>query len=262
LTIVEWHSLARNVLVSGAGDGQLKFWDVEANAANLELNDHKGQVTSISWSYDGALCATACKDKQLRTIDPRSNSVAGEVTAHQGAKGWRSLWLGNLDRIVSVGFSKAAQRELSLWDVRKLGAALVTINLDVSPAAPMPFFDVDTRVLYLASKGEGAIKTYEIVSSAPHVVPLSEFKSPTPASGMAMLPKWTVEPMKCEVAKFLKLTSQGQVVPLRFEVPRQNMNFFHDDLYPDTWDGMPTVDAAGWFGGATNSPSLRAIKAG
>ena len=47
-----------------------------------------------------------------------------------------------------------------------------------------------------------------------------------------MQPKSVVDVMKCEVAKFYKLTAAGQVVPIRFEVPRANLNLFHDDLFP------------------------------
>lgn len=119
------------------------------------------KVTSVSWNYDGSVCATASKDKALRVVDPRGSSVAAEVQAHTGAKGklfiilylyylnliililifvgWRAVWCGKLDRIATVGFTKGAERELMLWDARNLGKALNTTRLDVSPAAPLPF---------------------------------------------------------------------------------------------------------------------------
>jgi coronin-1B/1C/6 len=260
LMFVDWHPLVNNVLVSATSD-EVKLWDVEAGQPHVELPKvHKGQVTSVTWNYDGSLLATAAKDKALRVFDPRGGSVVAEGAAHGGVKGWRAVWLGAKDRILSVGFTKTAEREISIWDARNLGKSLSTLKLDASPAAPMPFYDADISVLYLASKGEGVIKLYEITENDA-LAPLTDFKSPQPAAGMAVLPKvGGVDVMKCEVARFLKLTAQGQIIRIRFEVPRSNLAIFHDDIYPDTFDGRPTSEASAWFGGETNPPHLTSMK--
>jgi WD40 repeat protein len=260
LMFVDWHPLANNVLVSATSD-EVKLWDVEAGQPNVELPKvHKGQVTSVTWNYDGSLLATAAKDKALRVFDPRGASVVAEGAAHGGVKGWRAVWLGARDRILSVGFTKTAEREISIWDARNLGKSLSTLKLDASPAAPMPFYDPDISVLYLASKGEGVIKLYEIADNDA-LSALTDFKSPQPAAGMAVLPKvGGVDVMKCEVARFLKLTAQGQIIRIRFEVPRSNLAIFHDDIYPDTFDGRPTGEARAWFAGETNPPHLTSMK--
>jgi hypothetical protein len=259
LMYVDWHPLANNVLVSATTD-EVKLWDVEAGQVVTELPKvHKGQITSVTWSYDGSLAATAAKDKSLRVFDPRGAAVVAEGVAHGGAKGWRAVWLGARERILSVGYTKMAEREISIWDVRNLGKSVSTVKLDSSPAAPMPFYDPDISVLYLASKGEGAIKLYEVADNDA-LVYLSDFKSPQPAAGTAMLPKVGVDVMKCEVARFLKLTAQGQIVRIRFEVPRSNLALFHDDIFPDTFDGRPTSESAAWFAGETNPPHLTSLR--
>jgi coronin-1B/1C/6 len=258
LMYVDWHPLVNNVLITGTND-EVKLWDVSAESVATEFPKvYKGQVTSVAWNYDGSVCATASKDKALRVVDPRSSAIAGEVTAHGGAKGWRAVWCGKNERIASVGFTKGAERELALWDPRALAKAINVTKLDVSPAAPLPFYDVDTGVLYLGSKGEGAIKLYEVTDSG--FVYLSDYKSNAPAAGMSVQPKATVDVMKCEVARFYKLTAAGQVIPLRFEVPRANLNLFHDDLFPDTFDGKPVSEAPAWLAGENHPPALRSIK--
>jgi len=261
LMYVDWHPLANNVLLSATAD-EVKLWDAEAGQVSAEFPKvHKGQVTSVVWSYDGSLAATAAKDKALRVFDPRGGAVVAEqANAHGGAKGWRAVWLGARERILSVGYTKAAEREISIWDIRNLAKYVSTSKLDSSPAAPMPFYDPDISVLYLASKGEGSIKLYE-VSEIDALVFLSDFKSPQPAAGMAVLPKaGVVDVMKCEVARFLKLTAQGQVVRIRFEVPRSNLAIFHDDIYPNTFDGRPTSESGAWFAGETNPPRLTSLR--
>jgi len=254
LMYVDWHPLAYNVLLTATTD-EAKLWDAAAGKAVVEFPAvYKGQITSATWNYDGSVCATASKDKALRLIDPRAGAVAAEVQAHTGVKGFRALWCGRQERVLTIGFTKSAEREISLWDPRAIGKPINTTKLDVSPAAPLPFYDVDTGVLYLGSKGEGAIKLYEVTDS--QVVYLNDYKSNTPATGMAIQPKFACDLMKCEIARFFKLTSAGQVIPLRFEVPRANMQFFHEDLYPDTFDGKPTVDASEFFGGISRPPVL------
>jgi len=257
---VDWHPLANNVLVSATAD-EVKLWDVEAGKVAVELPKvHKGQVTSVTWSYDGSLAATAAKDKSLRVFDPRGAAVVAEGVAHGGAKGWRALWLGARERILSVGYTKSAEREISIWDVRNLGKSVSSLKLDASPAAPMPFYDPDIAVLYLASKGEGAIKLYEVADNDA-LVYLSDFKSAQPAAGTAILPKaGVVDVMKCEVARFLKLTAQGSIIRIRFEVPRSNLALFHDDIFPDTFNGQPTSDPGAWFAGETNPPRLTSLR--
>jgi len=92
------------------------------------------------------------------------------------------------------------------------------------------------------------------------VFPLTDFKAKEPATGMAKLPKSVCNINKCEVVRFLKLTPQGQVIPIRFEVPRQNMDFFQEDLYPDTWDRKPALSADQWFAGENRTGAAVSLK--
>jgi len=258
LMFVDYHPLVRDILLTATND-EVKMWDVSTGVVARDFpSAYKGQLTSVSWNYTGAVCATASKDKALRIVDPRASNIVAEVQAHTGAKGFRAVWCGRKEAIVSIGFTKTAEREISLWDPRRIGSPVFNLKLDNSPAAPMPFYDNDTGVLYVGAKGEGTIKLYEVTDTA--LTYLSDYKSPTPASGMSMLPKKLCDPMKCEVAKCVKITSAGLIIPIRFEVPRSNMNLFHDDLYPDTYSGKPTLEAQEWLSGVDREPELVPVK--
>ena len=56
-----------------------------------------------------------------------------------------------------------------------------------------------------------------------------------------MLPKRALSPMKCEVARMLKLTGDS-VEPISFIVPRKS-EAFQDDIVPDTYAGVPSLTA-------------------
>jgi coronin-1B/1C/6 len=82
------------------------------------------------------------------------------VLSHLGNKSSRVVWLNN--KVLTVGFSKAIDREFNIWDPRNITEPIAKLNIDTSSGGIMPFYDRDTTVLFLAGKGDGNIR-YEIV---------------------------------------------------------------------------------------------------
>lgn len=111
----------------------------------------------------------------------------------------------------------------------------------------MPFYDNDTSVLFLAGKGDGNIRYYELVDEAPYYYYLTEFKSATPTRGMCSVPKRMVDVASCEVDRLLKL-SVNACEPIQFCVPRKS-DIFQDDIYPPTFNGEAEIGSADWFSG-------------
>eukprot|EP01097_Dermamoeba_algensis_P003844 TRINITY_DN2606_c0_g1_i1.p1 TRINITY_DN2606_c0_g1~~TRINITY_DN2606_c0_g1_i1.p1 ORF type:complete len:391 (-),score=107.59 TRINITY_DN2606_c0_g1_i1:119-1291(-) len=258
LVLADFHPLASDLLVSHSADLDVKLWDLAAEKEILTAPKvHKQLVTSIAWNLDGSLMATACKDKNLRIIDPRGNSVVSEVADHQGAKSGRVNWATNKDLIITVGFAKNNDKEIALYDPKNLSKRLSTLKVDQSPSSPMVFYDPDTSLIFLAGKGDSTIRMFEVDNTG--VYYLNEYKSTSAQNGMAAIPKWNCNVLKCEVFKVLKLTTSS-VIPIRFEVPRQNYDQFQEDLFPPTWDGKPTVTAGQWASGVSNPPNTYSLK--
>jgi WD40 repeat protein len=262
LLLVDYHPLSETVVVTSGADYEVKLWDLnQTEHPVLELPKiHKGLITGVSWSHDGTLLATAGKDKNLRLFDPRGNTAVGEVASHQGTKSGKVIFLGSKNVIATVGFSKTSDREITLHDIRNVNQKLTTVKVDNSPSTPLPFWEDDNTLLYLTGKGDGNVRIYEFVDSDPFLHLVNEFKAKEPATGVAKLPRSVNEIMKCEITRFLKLTPQGQVIPIRFEIPRQNMAFFQDDLFPDTWDGNPALSAQEWFSGQNKTRNTVSLK--
>jgi coronin-1B/1C/6 len=262
LLLVDFHPLASGIVVTSGADNEVKLWDLTASEQpKLELPKvHKGVITSVSWNFEGNLLATASKDKNLRLFDPRASKAVAEVASHQGAKSGKVVFLGRKEFICTIGFPKSGDREIHLHDPRNLQNKLSTLKIDSSPSGPLPFWEDDNSVLFLTGKGDGNVRFYEVTPEAPHIHYLSEFKSKDPASGFAKLPKTNCNVMKCEITRFLKLTPTGQVIPIRFEVPRQSYDFFQDDLFPDTWDRKPALSSTEWLAGSNKGPNLMSMK--
>jgi len=194
------------------------------------------------------------KIKKLRIFDPRANKCVIEVADHQGTKGGRVVWMKKKDLIFTCGFAKGSERQLALYDPRKMDQRLTLQQIDSASSSLMPFYDEDNGVMFLAGKGDGNIRYYEIADEEPYVFLLNEFKSKDPQSGMALLPKSSCDVMKCEIDRLVKLTPQGQIVPIKFEVPRKDNHYFQEDLFPDTMYYSNPLPATEWANGSNKEP--------
>jgi len=244
---VKFHPTANNVLASGSTDTLVKLWDIEKGDSILDFDGHTDLINSIDWNANGSLIASSCKDKKIRVADPRKKGSVLEALAHDGVKGSRICFLPN-NRLFSVGFTKNSEREYCLWDERKMDGPLTRVGLDSASGLIMPFFDPDTSMLYLAGKGDGNIRYYEVVDEAPYIHYLTEFKSNTPQRGLCFVPKRAMNISECEVARGLKLGVKT-VEPISFQVPRKGTDVFQEDLYPDCFSGDASETASDYFSG-------------
>jgi len=258
---VRHHPSANNVLATAASDFAVKVWDIETGKDTLSFDaQHSDLIQSLDWNFTGSLLATSCKDKKVRVFDPRTNTLSGETEAHGGIKGSRVCWLGRKEKIFSVGFTKTSEREFCLWDPKDLSKPLNRTNIDSASGVIMPFYDNDTNVLFLAGKGDGNIRYYELVDEAPYIYYLTEFKSNTPQKGACALPKRSVDVSQCEILRILKLGVKT-VEPISFNVPRKS-DVFHDDIYPDCFNGEFTITAADYFHGKNAEPKTVSLAHG
>jgi coronin-1B/1C/6 len=65
-------------LASASGDFTVKVWDIEQSKDRLVLK-HGEVIQSLSWSANGALLVTTCRDKKFRVWDVRMEKPAIEV---------------------------------------------------------------------------------------------------------------------------------------------------------------------------------------
>jgi coronin-1B/1C/6 len=262
--LLKFHPTADNVLASVSKDNEIKLWDVSTGSQILSNLESKDLIQDIVWDYTGKHYTTATKDKLVSIYDARTTTVAASVAAHEGSKGVKLTYLGDSGNFLSVGFTRQSQREFKIWDPRNLDTPVHKENIDTASGAIIPFYDEDTQILYLAGKGDGNIRYYEITpSTKPYQYPINSFKSNVPAKGMAWVPKRKLNIMKCETARLLKLTHNG-MEPLSFTVPRKS-ECFQDDIFPDTNAGMASVTCAEWLEGADKPPvkmSLNPAKGG
>ena len=150
--VVSFHPTADNILASVSADST-KIWDL-VNGKDVLTLKSPDMVQSLSFNREGSMLVQTSRDKMIRIWDPRQQRVALECQGHGGAKTSRAVWLGNLDRIATTGFSKMSDRQLGLWDMKNLKEPIGDFNsLDQSAGSIIPFWDDDTKMLYLVGKG-------------------------------------------------------------------------------------------------------------
>mmetsp|Transcript_22843 Transcript_22843/g.40459 ORF Transcript_22843/g.40459 Transcript_22843/m.40459 type:complete len:450 (-) Transcript_22843:139-1488(-) len=257
VTVVRYHPSAENVLATGSADATVKIWDVQRGECAATNADSTQLLQDVVWSYDGSMLATSAKDKYLRIVDPRNGETTAKVIAHDGAKTSKLTFLGKDGRLCSVGFTRSSKRQFKIWDPRQLSAPIATCDIDQAAGVIMPFYDEGTNLLYLAGKGDGNIRYYEVTDEAPYQYHVGDYRASSPAKGMAMVPKRSCDVVKCEVARFLKLTKDS-VEPLSFICPRKS-DVFQPDLYPDDYAGKAAISSEEFFAGKNAEPILASL---
>lgn len=255
---VLFNPVANNIMATSSTDYSVKIWDIEKGKPTCSIDaKHADIIQSVDWNCSGSLLATACKDKKIRIIDPRAGDVVKEVEGHQGVKGARVCWVRD-NRLFTTGFNKTSEREYAVWDGSLTN--LERQSVDSASGLLVPFFDSDTNVLYLAGKGDGNIRYFEVVDEAPYVHFLSEFKSSTPQRGMCLLPKRAVSVADCEIDRLFKV-SVSKIEPISFQVPRKS-EIFQDDIFPDCFSGEPSLTADEWLSGKNGKQKTRSMAPG
>lgn len=265
---------AANIFASASFDMTIKVWDLveQAEAFSIPVPEN---VMHLKWNGTGSLLAATCKDKKLRIYDPRQQKVVGEQKVHDGVKAAKVEWMtGHAAgteqsyKLFTTGFSSQAEREVGYWDMRKFasnegadGTSLQMYQLDQGTGVLFPFFDPGAQMLYLAGKGDGNVRFFEVTAEDPFLHYISDYRSTVPQKGFDFLPKRCVDVMSHEIMRGLKLESTG-VQPVSFKVPRKS-EAFQEDLFPDCPAGVPAIAADEWVAGSVERlPITRPMKPG
>lgn len=270
-----FNPVADCITASAAFDNTIRIWDV-GDGEEIFKVDVPEQVMSLKWNPFGNLISVTSKDKKMRIIDPRAMSFVAETKIHEGAKASKVEWLGGGpgnpaeqdSRILTTGFSASAERQLAIWDMRMFGPedvsaeerALNLLCLDQGTGALFPFYDPGTNMVYIAGKGDGNVRYFELSGEDPWIYFISQYGSQKPQKGFTFIPKRAVDTSVHEVMKGLKLEANS-VVPISFRVPRKS-DTFQEDLYPECLSGAPSVPGAEWAAGdAEVRPATRRMSA-
>ncbi|BGP16134.1 hypothetical protein JCM10213v2_004128 [Rhodosporidiobolus nylandii] len=249
------HPAAKDLLLSVSDDHgkpTVRLWNVETGTIVAEAALPKGGVSSVAWSPDGILLAVATKNKQLHVLDPRKPSSLISTASHDSIRPVRLAWAPE-SHLISTGFNRSASRELILYSLA--GGKLAQAGkqtLDISPAPLFPFYDLDTRVLLLYSRGERSCLAFEVDLAEASKTPFSKlpsFEHGTLQSAFAFGPKTKVDVKAVEVLHALRLTP-SEIQSVSFTIPRAKAEYFQNDIYVPTRNTeKPTMSVEDYVAG-------------
>ncbi|KNC99952.1 uncharacterized protein SPPG_05325 [Spizellomyces punctatus DAOM BR117] len=248
-SLLLFHPTVSNLLLTASpeqGSPSVKLWNLKTQK-EIATIPHPDVVLGCAFTLDGERVATVCRDKFIRVFDARTGKELQSGPSHEGVKGCRVLWLGSTGRLLTVGFGKASQREINIYDEQNLSFPLHSITIDTSPSLLLPIYDEDISVLYLTGRGESYTLIYEITDNGP--IFLTRFDSPGTQQGLSFLPKRSCDVREIEVANGYRIT-QSAIETISFTVPRLKKEYFQDDIYVPTRDvEKPLLDIDEWLKG-------------
>ncbi|KAJ8008536.1 hypothetical protein DPEC_G00105890 [Dallia pectoralis] len=266
VSLLEWHPTARDILLSSAYDYKVMVWDVSLSDSVLRtpvavISLHPELVLSMSFNTDGSALATTCLDKRVRIINPRTGHLL-QVSSIKQHKANKVVYVGD-NMLLSTGISPWNQRQMVLWDTEDLSEPLLEEELDGAAGVLFPFYDPDTHLIYLAGKGDGNIRYYDISCVKPYVQFLDEYRSVHPQKGLGVMPKRGLDVSSCEIFRFYRLvTIKDLVEPLSIIVPRRCPEIFQEDIFPMTAGNEAAMTAHQWLSGFNRGPVLTSLKPG
>ena len=131
---------------------------------------------------------------------------------------------------------------------------LIKKRLDDFAGVPFSYFDEDSKVLFIAGKGESAISFFQFSTESPNYVDfLYAYKGKEPQKGFSFMPKRVVDVMACEVARGVRMTAKT-IEYVQFKVPRKNGTSFQPDLFPPCRSIEPAMKFEEYWSGVDKEP--------
>ncbi|ETN78446.1 hypothetical protein NECAME_02883, partial [Necator americanus] len=213
----------------------------------------KGQA--LDWSEDGKLLAiSADKGRQVCVYDVRSGcSPIQKLDVHRGlGRESRVLFCG--DRLLSSGFTSKRTQEVHVMDVGKWDKPIHTQEYVSTTGVLMPFYDPDTKLVFLVGKGTNKLFLAEFQTKQPFLSPVYEMSLAEQNLGACLGSKRNVSVMSGEVDTLYQLTKHS-ILPIQCIVPRRSYRDFHADLFPDTRGASAGCSSSEWLMGSNAVPA-------
>ena len=173
----------RGYLASGAADGKVTLWDLDAGVELRTTASHEGPVTAIcSVDIGGTVClATAGADKKIRITEALTGGTLQILTGHKAEiNALRSTRVGHRTLLVSCSDDETVR----LWDSAGRGAG--GLKLGGAPAQSLAVFRARDREHVMMADGREDVRISTLADGRP-VASLRNLDGPVTSVSTAVL---------------------------------------------------------------------------
>ena len=249
-----YHPCSSDIIASCSFDNSIHVWNIE-NGKTYCKAETGDVMSSLDWNYNGSLLGTITKEKMAYVIDPRQSKVSIKTSAHEGGKTQKMLWVDK-DFFITTGFGKGNVREIKLFDIRIPTSAVSTLELDHRTGIMYPWYDYDSGVICIPSKGEAIIQFYGYSNGS--IAKLNEYKATDRPKSFAFSEKRFGDYQHNEMSMMYRY-KDNNLTFLSVYVPRKGGEF-DPALWPDTFAGESSISGDDWAKGENKEKILKNIK--
>lgn len=258
LTHLKFNPTTNNCIATLAQDKELRLWDVVRGQESSMWEIAEGTPTGLEWNYNGSLLATCDKSKNLTIVDPRGDGKIAQVQCHDGPQQQKLTWIGDKQQILTFGFKKKNRdRELAVWDQRKLEESLYRVKVDNGMGALDPIYDMDNGIFYCPTKGQAKGLIYEYTGGATVIDKIGSFECENSIRGFSLLPKKFLDSNKTQLRQGVWLT-KDKAGYTSFQMPKKKGAFIKD-FYPPCEIGEAAQGFEEWKDGKTEDPVRKEV---
>lgn len=252
---VEFHPLADDVIASASLDNTLQIWNMRKSEQYTTLDIDK-EPWSLDWNEGGTLIGVTTKDRHVKLFDPRANKSVFSTVIQTKAKPCKMIWVGE-NNFASIGFSNTNSRELKYWDIRmEKDTPVEIVKIDDNSATMKPFYDHESKLLYVTGKSEVTIHTFDFnYEKIKHTL---NYQPKERSQEITMCDRKVIDYDNCEIDKFIKLTPNNELVYESFYVFRRVYKY-DPILYPKVPNGEACMTYEEWIEGANKEPLMEEI---
>ena len=249
--LVSFHPYTDNVIASSSVDYTIQVWNMIKSEPYATCKI-EGSPSSLEWNEDGSLVGTADSAKKVTIFDPRANKV---IASHQVIEGRNAkfVWTGT-ETFTSFGLNKKNERELKLFDLRKLdNNELCKVKIDNQVGVLNYFYDHESKLLYLIGKGEVGINVFDFNEPTPERC--LDLMTVNGTSCFCMMDRRYVNYNKNEVDKMARWSAKNEINYVSFTVMRRD-EIYEPSLFPHLMGYESSMTNEEWFKGG-NKEQIR-----
>ena len=256
---VTFNPIASDVICSAAFNGEIHVWNALQGETICELNA-EDTPTCLNWSPNGVLIGTTTKNKLMQVFDPRSNNLIIKHQINEAIQAAKLAWIDN-ETFVTTSWNKGGQKQLKLWDIRKVNEDLTSSEVHMTPidtakTVTTPYVDRESKLVYTIGKGEANIHYFDY-SEGVFKKGIS-FKASEPSISSVMFERKCLDYNQNEVDRFARYVNSQKVYYISFNIARRNPGF-DQSLYPPVESGEPALSFEQWKSGENAEPIKKEI---